>query len=76
MNLVTQHLSEVVNGNELDLPEKQLGFAVAFDYELDNFAASVGFARQAVLDMVANPGKFAAVIVKSSRSDLTPGLLV
>ena len=42
---------------ELDLPERQLGLAHSFDYDLDNFAAAVGFARQAVKGMAGEDGQ-------------------
>ncbi len=34
---------------ELDIAEQQLGSVYSFDSDLDNFAAAIGFARQAVL---------------------------
>lgn len=43
----------------MDVGERQLGFALAFDYDLDNFAAALGFARQTVEKYLIEPGKSA-----------------
>ncbi|KAJ9107379.1 hypothetical protein QFC21_000829 [Naganishia friedmannii] len=54
-NFLTQlnHLAQTVfTREELELGERQLGFAVAFDYELDNFAAAVGFARYIIQNYI------------------------
>lgn len=40
-----------------DAAERQLGLAQAFDLDLDNFAAAVGFARQAVRALAAEDGQ-------------------
>lgn len=47
-----QALASITSGVELDIPERQLGLALAFDYELDNFAASVGLARYGMSELV------------------------
>jgi hypothetical protein len=52
-----QALGSITSGVELDVAERQLGFAMAFDYELDNFAASVGLARHGILELVKDPGE-------------------
>ena len=49
-------LGSITSGVELDVAERQLGLALAFDYELDNFAASVGLARYGILEMVKDAG--------------------
>ena len=52
---------------ELDLAEQQLGLANSFDYDLDNFAAAVGFARQAVRGVAGEDGWYliqSAIITK------------
>jgi dynactin 1 len=41
---------------ELDVGEQQLGFAYAFEYDLDNFAAAVGYARQAIVGLIKDDG--------------------
>ena len=51
------HLSETAfNRPELDIGEQQLGLAYSFDYDLDNFAAAVGFARQAIVGLTEDGG--------------------
>lgn len=53
-NLIAQfdHLAGTVfNRPELDIGEMQLGLAYGFDYDLDNFAAAVGYARQAIVGL-------------------------
>ena len=53
------HLEETAfNHPELDVGEQQLGLAYSFDYDLDNFAAAVGFARQAILGLARHDGGF------------------
>lgn len=43
---------------ELDIPEQQLALAYTVDYDLDNFAAAVGFARQAVHSLAQESGQW------------------
>lgn len=55
-----EHLATTVFANDqLDLCERQLGFAVAFDADLDNFAAAVGFARHACVAVSSEEGEHA-----------------
>jgi len=49
--------STVFDKPELDIPEQQLALAYTIDYDLDNFAAAVGFARQSVYSLTQEPGK-------------------
>ena len=63
------HLAETTFGRtELDVAEVQLGLAYGFDYDLDNFAAAVGFARQAVMGLASEDGrgslKFCVIALK------------
>lgn len=52
------HLAGTIfNRPELDIGEKQLGLAFGFDYDLDNFAAAVGFARQAIIGLTKSDGE-------------------
>jgi dynactin 1 len=52
-----KHLgSTVFDRPELDVPEQQLALAYTMDYDLDNFAAAVGFARQTVYSLTQEPG--------------------
>jgi len=58
-NLIAQfdHLAETAfRRPQLDVPEQQLGLAYSFDCDLDNFAAAIGFARQAVLGLANEDG--------------------
>ncbi|KAK4685386.1 dynactin 1, partial [Tremellales sp. Uapishka_1] len=49
------HLAEIsFNKSGLDVGEQQLGLAYSFDYDLDNFAAAVGFARQAIVSLTSD----------------------
>jgi hypothetical protein len=54
---VENALGSITSGVDLDIAERQLGLALAFDYELDNFAASVGLARHGIMEMVKDPGR-------------------
>lgn len=45
-------LGSITSGVDLDIAERQLGLVLSFDYELDNFAASVGLARQGIVDLM------------------------
>lgn len=55
------HLAErTLYRPELDRGEVQLGLAYSFDHDLDNFAAAVGFARQAVLGLADEGGELAS----------------
>ena len=52
-----KHLgSTIFDRPELDVPEQQLALAYTIDYDLDNFAAAVGFARQTVYSLTQEPG--------------------
>lgn len=52
------HLAETTfNQPDLDVAEQQVGLAHTFDYDLDNFAAAVGFARQAIIGLVSEGGE-------------------
>jgi dynactin 1 len=48
--------STVFDRPELDVSEQQLALAYTIDYDLDNFAAAVGFARQTVYSLTQEPG--------------------
>ena len=51
----------------LDMPEQQLGHAYNVDADLDNFAAAVGFARQAVLGLAADDGELEHPLLSRGR---------
>ena len=54
--------STVFDKSELDIPEQQLALAYTIDYDLDNFAAAVGFARQSVYSLTQEPGKLTLIV--------------
>ncbi|KAL7423292.1 hypothetical protein Q5752_002593 [Cryptotrichosporon argae] len=69
------HLADVMfNRPELDVGEQQLSLAFSFDYDLDNFAAAVGFARQAVLSLAAEDGASAPDWMRIGVNGLTPDI--
>lgn len=51
-----EHLRAIHADTALDEAERQLAAAITFGYDLDNFAAAVGFARQAVRAVVDELG--------------------
>lgn len=52
-----EHLAETAfDRPQFDLGERQLDLALGFDFDLDNFAAAVGFARQAVTSYASEDG--------------------
>lgn len=58
-SLISQfnHLAETsFNHPFLDAGEQQLGLAYLFDCDLDNFAAAVGFVKQAVAGLTSEEG--------------------
>jgi dynactin 1 len=46
------------------MPEQQLGHAYNVDCDLDNFAAAVGFARQAVLGLAGDEGELPCALLR------------
>jgi dynactin 1 len=42
---------------DLDIVEQQLGYAYNLECDLDNFAAAVGFARQAIISLTRDEGE-------------------
>jgi hypothetical protein len=51
---------------ELDMAERQLGHAYNVDCDLDNFAAAVVFARQAIASLEGDDGKWCLVVGRLS----------
>ena len=65
------HLSATVfHRPELEIGEMQLGLAHGFDYDLDNFAAAVGFARQAIIGLAKDED----IAVEVGDSSLEEGI--
>ena len=53
-----EHLaSTTLARHDLDIVEQQLGYAYNLEADLDNFAAAVGFARQAILSLTHDEGE-------------------
>jgi hypothetical protein len=52
------HLAETYfDSFEHDLGERELGYALAFDHDLDMFAASIGLAKTSVAAILGDEGK-------------------
>lgn len=63
------HLSETYFNNfEFDLGERELGYALSFDHDLEMFAASVGLIKTSVATVLKDNGthSLALTIDKSS----------
>lgn len=51
------HLSETYfNGFEVDLGERELGYALSFDYDLEMFSASVGLIKTSISGIMKEDG--------------------
>lgn len=51
------HLAETYfDGFEHDLGERELGYALSFDHDLDMFAASIGLAKTSVAAILQDDG--------------------
>lgn len=65
------HISETYfAGFEFDLGERELGYALSFDHDLDMFAASLGLVKTSIEAAMKEDGKCGIVMVKSSRFDV------
>nr|XP_019012815.1 dynactin 1 [Kwoniella pini CBS 10737]OCF51596.1 dynactin 1 [Kwoniella pini CBS 10737] len=65
------HLSETTfNKSQLDIGEQQLALAWNFDSDLDNFAAAVGFARQAIVGLTKEDD----IVIDVGESNLEEGI--
>ena len=68
------HLSETYFNNfEYDLGERELGYALAFDHDLEMFAASVGLIKTSVAAVLKDDGMhchFVLLIVRVSDRTL------
>ena len=66
------HISETYfAGFDFDLGERELGYALSFDHDLDMFAASLGLVKTSIEAVTKEDGKFWIAVVMSSRSDAT-----
>lgn len=53
------HLAEMhFNNYETDLVERELGYVMAFDHDLDMFAASIGLTKTSVAAIIKEEGNF------------------
>ena len=53
------HLAELhFNDYETDLVERELGYVMAFDHDLDMFAASIGLTKTSVAAIIKEEGDF------------------
>lgn len=53
------HLSETYfNGFEVDLGERELGYALSFDYDLEMFSASVGLIKTSISGIMQEDGQY------------------
>ena len=60
------HLSETYFSNfEYDLGERELGYALAFDHDLEMFAASVGLIKTSVAAILNDNGMLLTIDISS-----------
>ncbi|KAG5654154.1 hypothetical protein H0H81_006866 [Sphagnurus paluster] len=58
IHLQFEHLAETYfNGFETDLGERELGYVLSFDHDLDMFSASIGLAKTSVQNLLKEEGK-------------------
>jgi len=67
------HISETYfAGFDFDLGERELGYALSFDHDLDMFAASLGLVKTSIEAVMKEDGKsFGIAIATSSRFDVS-----
>jgi len=56
-------------GFDFDLGERELGYALSFDHDLDMFAASLGLVKTSIEAVMKEDGKFRNMMVTSSCFD-------
>lgn len=58
-----EHLAELhFNDYETDLVERELGYVMAFDHDLDMFAASIGLTKTSVAAIIKEEGDFFSLL--------------
>ena len=63
------HLAELhFNDYETDLVERELGYVMAFDHDLDMFAASIGLTKTSVAAIIKEEGDFFFFLLPSLSS--------
>ena len=66
------HISETYfAGFDFDLGERELGYALSFDHDLDMFAASLGLVKTSIEAAMKEDGKFRLAMVTASRIDVS-----
>ena len=64
------HISETYfAGFDFDLGERELGYALSFDHDLDMFAASLGLVKTSLEAVMKEDGKSGLAVVTSSLTD-------
>jgi len=64
------HISETYfAGFDFDLGERELGYALSFDRDLDMFAASLGLVKASIEAAMKEDGEFLMVAIGSSLTD-------
>lgn len=59
-----EHLAETYfNGYEHDLGERELGYALSFDHDLDVFAASIGLTKTSVTAIIKDEGNMCQLLL-------------
>lgn len=62
------HLAETYfSGFELDLGERELGYALSFDFDLDAFAASIGLTKTSVMTILDDEGAVTRLLIFSTK---------
>jgi dynactin 1 len=62
------HLADTYfNGFEHDLGERELGYALSFDHDLDVFGACIGLTKTAVADVLDDEGTASLLVLPCHR---------
>ena len=56
-------------GFDFDLGERELGYALSFDHDLDMFAASLGLVKTSIEAAMKEDGEFGVAMATSPRSE-------
>jgi len=66
------HVSETYFSRfDFDLGERELGYALSFDHDLDMFAASLGLVKTSIEAVMKEDGKFGISMATSPRFDIS-----
>ena len=62
------HISETyLAGLDFDLGERELGYALSFDHDLDMFAASLGLVKTSIEAAMKEEGKLGTLLIPTSH---------